>query len=94
MRSLFPWLVRLFPIAALAAAPAALAQGARPFPDKAVAPDGYTLLMTDNSTHAIVPFLFAKLPYDADRDLIPVSLTARAPLFLAVHPSKAVKSAT
>jgi tripartite-type tricarboxylate transporter receptor subunit TctC len=51
------------------------------------AADGYTLLMTDNSTHAIVPFLFAKLPYDADRDLIPVSLTARAPLFLAVHPS-------
>src|SRR5215469_6213858 len=35
------------------------------------APDGYTLLMTDNSTHAILPFLFTKLPYDADRDLIP-----------------------
>jgi tripartite-type tricarboxylate transporter receptor subunit TctC len=51
------------------------------------APDGYTLLMTDNSTHAILPFLYTKLPYDADRDLIPVSLTARAPLFLAVHPS-------
>jgi tripartite-type tricarboxylate transporter receptor subunit TctC len=51
------------------------------------APDGYTLLMTDNSTHAIIPFLFTKLPYDADRDLIPVSLTARAPLFLAAHPS-------
>jgi tripartite-type tricarboxylate transporter receptor subunit TctC len=50
-------------------------------------PDGYTLLMTDNSTHAIIPFLYTKLPYDADRDLIPVSLTARAPLFLAVHPS-------
>src|SRR5437773_612727 len=51
------------------------------------APDGYTLLMTDNSTHAIIPFLFTKLPYDADRDLIPASLAARAPLFLAVHPS-------
>jgi len=51
------------------------------------APDGYTLLITDNSTHAILPFLYAKLPYDADRDLIPVSLTARAPLFLAVHSS-------
>src|SRR6266508_3763152 len=51
------------------------------------APDGYMLLMTDNSTHAIIPFLFAKLPYDADRDLIPFSLTARAPLFLAVQPS-------
>src|SRR5262245_2877315 len=56
------------------------------------APDGYTLLMTDNSTHAILPFLFTKLPYDADRDLIPASLTARAPLFLAVHPS--VKAST
>ena len=51
------------------------------------APDGTTLLMTDNSTHAINPFLYSKLPYDADKDLIPVSLTARAPLFLAVHPS-------
>jgi tripartite-type tricarboxylate transporter receptor subunit TctC len=56
------------------------------------APDGYTLLMTDNSTHAIVPFLFAKLPYDADRDLIPVSFTARAPLFLAVHASVSANS--
>jgi len=125
-------------VLALAAAPGALAQGAKSYPDKPVkvvvgyspgglpdtiarligqklserwgqqfvvenkpgangilgaefvakaAPDGYTLLMTDNSTHAIIPFLFTKLPYDADRDLIPVSLTARAPLFLAVHPS-------
>ncbi|HEY6239923.1 MAG TPA: tripartite tricarboxylate transporter substrate binding protein, partial [Burkholderiales bacterium] len=56
------------------------------------APDGYTLLMTDNSTHAIIPFLFTKLPYDADRDLIPVSLTARAPLVLAVHPSVTANS--
>ena len=138
MRSLFPWLIRQLAIAALATAPAALAQGAKTYPDKPVrvivgyspgglpdtiarlvgqklserwgqqlvvenkpgangilgaefvakaAPDGYTLLMTDNSTHAILPFLFSKLPYDADRDLIPVSLTARAPLFLAVHSS-------
>src|SRR2546428_9196461 len=43
------------------------------------APDGYTLLMTDNSTHAIIPFLSAKLPYDAARHLIRVSLTERAP---------------
>src|SRR5438046_10118423 len=51
------------------------------------APDGITLLMTDNSTHAILPFLFSKLPYDAVRDLIPPSLTTPAPLFLAVHHS-------
>jgi tripartite-type tricarboxylate transporter receptor subunit TctC len=51
------------------------------------APDGYTLLMTDNSTTAINPFLYAKLSYDPERDLVPVSMVARAPLFLAVHSS-------
>jgi tripartite-type tricarboxylate transporter receptor subunit TctC len=50
-------------------------------------PDGYTLLVTDNSTHAIQPFLYAKLPIDPNKDLLPVSMTARAPLYLAVHPS-------
>jgi tripartite-type tricarboxylate transporter receptor subunit TctC len=55
------------------------------------APDGYTLLMTDNSTTAINPFLYSKLSYSAD-DLVPASLTARAPLFLAVHPSIGVNS--
>ena len=55
------------------------------------APDGYTLLMTDNSTTEINPFLYTKLPYSA-KDLVPASLTARAPLFLAVHPSLKVNS--
>jgi tripartite-type tricarboxylate transporter receptor subunit TctC len=50
-------------------------------------PDGYTLYMTDNSTTAINPFLYSRLPYDAEKDLVPMSLTARAPLFLAVHSS-------
>lgn len=55
------------------------------------APDGYTLLMTDNSTTAINPFLYSKLPY-SESDLVPASLTARAPLFLAVHASVAANS--
>lgn len=50
------------------------------------APDGYTLLVTDNSTHAINPFLFKKLPYDP-KNLAPVALVARAPLYLAAHSS-------
>ncbi len=33
------------------------------------------------------PFLYAKLPYDVTTDLAPVSITARGPLVLAVHPS-------
>lgn len=55
------------------------------------APDGYTLLMTDNSTTAINPFLYSKLPY-SESDLVPASLTARAPLFLALHASVAANS--
>ncbi len=48
--------------------------------------DGYTLLVTDNSTHAINPFLYKKLSYDP-RNLAPVTLLARAPLYLAAHNS-------
>jgi len=43
--------------------------------------DGYTLLMTDNSTHAILPFLFTKLLYDATGTSFPYRSAARAPLF-------------
>jgi tripartite-type tricarboxylate transporter receptor subunit TctC len=50
-------------------------------------PDGYTLMVTDSSTVAINPFIYQKLSYDPVRDLAPISLTARAPLFLAAHPS-------
>jgi tripartite-type tricarboxylate transporter receptor subunit TctC len=50
-------------------------------------PDGYTLMITDSSTVAINPFIYQKLSYDPTRDLVPISLTARAPLFLAAHPS-------
>lgn len=50
------------------------------------APDGYTLLITDNSTHAINPFLYKKLSYDP-KSLAPVTLLARAPLYLAAHNS-------
>jgi tripartite-type tricarboxylate transporter receptor subunit TctC len=55
------------------------------------APDGYSLLVTDNSTHAINPFLFRKLGYDP-KNLAPVSLVARAPLYLAAHSSLPVNS--
>ena len=48
-------------------------------------PDGHTLLVTDSSMLSINPVIYKGLPYDPQRDFIPVSLTARAPLFLAVH---------
>ena len=54
--------------------------------------DGYTLLVTDATMFAVNPHMYAKLPYDPVRDFTPISLTARAPLFLAVHPSMGVAS--
>ena len=39
------------------------------------------------STHAINPFLYSKLPYDTVKDFQPVSLIARLPNILVVHPS-------
>jgi tripartite-type tricarboxylate transporter receptor subunit TctC len=55
------------------------------------APDGYTVLMM-SLTLAVNPSLYKKLPYDTDKDLLPVSLVASAPLILVVHPSLPVKS--
>jgi tripartite-type tricarboxylate transporter receptor subunit TctC len=40
------------------------------------APDGYTFLLTTNSTHTNTPALFANLPFNPAKDLIPVSLVS------------------
>jgi tripartite-type tricarboxylate transporter receptor subunit TctC len=50
-------------------------------------PDGYTMLVTDNTMFTANPYLYKNLPYDAKKDFTPISATARAPLFLALHPS-------
>jgi tripartite-type tricarboxylate transporter receptor subunit TctC len=49
--------------------------------------DGYTLMVSDMSMFVINPFIYDKLPYDAQKDFTAISLIARAPLFLAVQPS-------
>jgi tripartite-type tricarboxylate transporter receptor subunit TctC len=49
-------------------------------------PDGYTLLMAASS-HATVPFLYSSMPYDTDKDLVPVGLIVTTPYVLVVHPS-------
>lgn len=56
------------------------------------APDGYTLLVTDNTMFSVNPYIYRKLPYDPVKDFTFISLTARAPLFLAVHPTLPVAS--
>ncbi len=49
-------------------------------------PDGYTLLMGAPGL-VTSPSLYAKLPYDAARDLAPVSLVGTVPNLLVSHPS-------
>lgn len=46
--------------------------------------DGYTMLITTNTTHAANASLFRKLPYDPIKDYAPVSLIARSGLVLVV----------
>lgn len=49
------------------------------------APDGKTLLFTSNTTHAVNPNLFRKLPYDPVKDFKPVSSLATSPYLLLVR---------
>ncbi len=57
------------------------------------APDGYTLLFTDMSTHAITPSLYSKLGYNPSRDLTAVAPVSSSPLIMVAHPSLGVRSA-
>ncbi|HET7160760.1 MAG TPA: tripartite tricarboxylate transporter substrate-binding protein, partial [Burkholderiales bacterium] len=53
--------------------------------------DGYTLLMM-SLTLSVNPSLYGKLPYDTQKDLIPVTLVATAPLMLVISPALPAKS--
>jgi tripartite-type tricarboxylate transporter receptor subunit TctC len=53
--------------------------------------DGYTILFT-LSSHTINPKLYEKLPFDVERDFVPVSLVAMIPQILVVNPSVPITS--
>ncbi|HXE48107.1 MAG TPA: tripartite tricarboxylate transporter substrate-binding protein [Ramlibacter sp.] len=55
------------------------------------APDGYTVLLTTNTTHAANPAMFKKLPYDPVKDFEPVSMVGSAGLLLLVPVDSAHK---
>lgn len=50
------------------------------------APDGYTVLLFDSAL-VVNASLYARLSYDARRDLAPIMIVGRTPLVLAVHPT-------
>ncbi len=49
--------------------------------------DGYTLLMSSGGAMTVNPFLYKQMPFDAERDLLPVASVARVLVFLMAHPS-------
>jgi len=54
--------------------------------------DGRTLLMGTVGTHAINPTLYRKLPYDAQKDFVPIGLVGFTPTLLVVAANSPVKS--
>jgi tripartite-type tricarboxylate transporter receptor subunit TctC len=55
------------------------------------APDGYTLFIS-TIAHAIATSLYKQLPYDFEKDFIPITVLASVPNIVIVHPSVPVKS--
>ena len=56
------------------------------------APDGYTVLITTNTTHAANEHLYKKLPYDAVRDFAPVTALGKGSQVLVVSTSSPYKT--
>ncbi|HOY35659.1 tripartite tricarboxylate transporter substrate binding protein [Piscinibacter sp.] len=55
------------------------------------APDGATIVMGAVATHAINPWLYTKMPYDALRDFTPITGVAQVPNVLVMNPETADK---
>ncbi len=56
------------------------------------APDGYTILLAHQGTHAINPHIYERPGYDALTDFAPITRLVLNPLVLAVHPGLPVNS--
>jgi tripartite-type tricarboxylate transporter receptor subunit TctC len=55
-------------------------------------PDGYTLLVTTNSTHSAAQALYKKVPYDPIKDFTPIARIASFPSVVVVNPELKIKT--
>ena len=56
------------------------------------APDGYTLVIGLTSSNSVVPHLYSKVPYNAEKDFAPVGMVAFSPNVLWVGPSQPLRT--
>ena len=54
-------------------------------------PDGTTIVMGAVATHAINPWLYAKIPYDPIKDFTPITMVAQVPNVLVVNAESAAR---
>jgi tripartite-type tricarboxylate transporter receptor subunit TctC len=55
-------------------------------------PDGYTLFACGVASHGVSPAIYKKLPFDPEKDLIPISMIGSTPNVLVVHPAVPAKT--
>ena len=56
------------------------------------APDGYTILLSQSGPLVISPSLYRSVPYNAEKDFLPIAMIARSAMVLVVHPGVPAKS--
>lgn len=56
------------------------------------APDGYTLLLSSIVTQSLAPHMYAKLPYNPQRDFVPLGIIGSAPTVMIASPNLKVKT--
>jgi tripartite-type tricarboxylate transporter receptor subunit TctC len=56
------------------------------------APDGYTIGLNSAGALSIIPFMMSKMPFDWEKDLALLTLVARVPEVLVVHPALKVET--
>jgi tripartite-type tricarboxylate transporter receptor subunit TctC len=55
-------------------------------------PDGYTLLVGTTTSMSVLPHMYAKLPFNAERDFAPISLLGVLNTGLIAHPGTSFKT--
>ncbi|MCI1193291.1 tripartite tricarboxylate transporter substrate binding protein [Calidifontimicrobium sp. SYSU G02091] len=54
--------------------------------------DGHSFIVSDGSMLSITPLVNKSVPYQVGRDILPVSLIARSPLYVVAHPKTGVSN--